>query len=335
MLVKLVDMRHALLGDRIEAAAAEHFFSLSGVPFCGGDVHELRQSKEETPSHVILWGGGGLLYETAEETDGFLNKDTWNLLGILEDKNIKLAIIGTGYNRHGSTKFMSAWKELLDRATYISLRDEQSIKKCKELTGAKTTEKYSFAPCPGFSIRNQIDRSLPRRIGFAAYSVGKEKIKIGTHQSLLSALRKQGMSIVFCPHGLDDDLFYKENNFVTENDYLIDLRESPLAALQLLASAEIHIASRLHALVASVITNTPFLHVRWDLDKVFWQASQIGLKDYEYGFSSEKEDYEKEIFSLRTKRINIQEQLSSIADEAARKAEHHFEIANLFLGREK
>lgn len=342
-IVKLLDMRHANLGDRIASIMAYDFLGELGIPICGGDYHELQQAKSVQATHLLVWGGG-TIFESEKGISGPLIT-----LGLLEDsRKMKVLFVGNGYNGITSKDpaILDGWKEVLDNASLISLRDTWSLEECKNVLGLTMDERYHHFPEISFLCDKYIDLRVPKINDLAVYALHDRYCGLENHQHMVDVLHKFGMRILFFPHSILDYDYYKNNNLISSSDFIIDLRESPLAALQLLASARIHITSRLHGMIMSVTAGVPFLHLDSWADKVRYQLREVGLEDYphltnhlnhdELGIYPEISfsNFEELIFNLIND-TSARDRLLQVRTSASVRAKNHLELTKEILLKDR
>lgn len=341
-IVKLLDMRHANLGDRLASIMAYDFLGSLGIPVCGGDLDELRAAKDVEATHLLVWGGG-TIYETEKGTDGPIH--SWNLL--LDSRKMKTLFVGPGFNgiaKETPINVIRDWKRVLDDATLVSLRDRESIEECQKTFGVIPDNRYHHYPEISFLCNKYIDLRVPKIPDLVAYSVTSSYFKLEDQIQMTKTLSNQGMRILFFPHSDDDYNYYLENNLVETNDYLINLRESPIAALQLLASASIQVTARLHGMIMSIISGTPFIHVNANMLKIYWQLEEINMTDYPYIYENPNRgllnNYSVldlhsfgDIVSSLKNDTSIRDRLLQVAKDAAVGAEEHLRLTkDILLG---
>jgi polysaccharide pyruvyl transferase WcaK-like protein len=282
-IVKLLNMQHANMGDRLAAIMAHDFLAELGIPTCGGDLDELRNASK-LATHLLVWGGG-TIYETETGTDGPIHK--W---GLLEDsRTMKTLFVSPGFNgisSECSSEVISDWKEVLDNASLVSLRDRESIEECQKTFGVKLDNRYCHHPEISFMCKKYIDLNVPKAKDLAAYSTNVNHFELEDHIRIVDSLHNQGMRILFFAHSEDDYWYYIANDLVGPRDHLVNLRESPIAALQLLATTSLQVTSRLHGMIMSIIAEVPFVHINTNMLKVYWQLEEIGFTKYPYLFEN-------------------------------------------------
>lgn len=331
--VKLLDYKHCNMGDTMTNVVLVEELIQRGYAVCGGDIKELRACERIAPDIVVV-GGGGQIYETPRMRDGALYGER-GLLSL--SRKHPVYFLGTGFNglwfskeERGTDfeKVKKDWKEVLDNAEVVSLRDKGSIEACEKVFGAKIDERYSHFPCPAFALRNRLSPAISKNKKLAIYSIQALPERKPLESKIVRSLRHARYKIAFMPHSSADEKIYEERQYgERENESLLKIKDNPIAALQVIKQAGIHITSRMHGLVASVITGTPLIHVGKDQAKIRWIMEEIGLTNYPYIYNWTTCKPTAILSSIKRASkdsASLSEELGTIAEKASTESKNHF-----------
>jgi glycosyltransferase involved in cell wall biosynthesis len=255
---------HDNLGDDAMLEAVRSLFSWA-------DVATARRGK-------LLMLGGGTLINRANYLEWLVRQDS---------PRMERAVFGTGVANPeywGQRESAEEWVRFLDSCSYVGLRGPKSLRTIRDwgFTGdAEVVGDPALLLTLGDTVR---ERRADRVVVTPAWTSGElwgknDRTVLGALADMIQRLLAEGREVVMLSCFPGDDRHILEMMRAADAPdlpYMAGYDDLP-AALELLASAGLVVAERLHGAVLAAAVNTPFLAIEYR-PKVTDFAASLGLE---------------------------------------------------------
>lgn len=255
---------------------------------------EISRSILETD--ILVVGGGGHFYDVPHS--GQMSK--WHeRLVFFHTLHIPIILYGVGAGPIRNQKNKKLWREILDIACLVSVRDKWSY----SLARQKCSESLYLSYDPALSFRPQLDNSPHLAMGLDEeyavvnfrnlYTDGNDDPD-GSNQeaymtfcaAIVKRLRERGMQVLFVPMHpeQDSEIAHRVNarlepeNWMAVMGHTLDCDR----VCSILAGARVAVGTRLHFLILSWLSGTPIVPFLYH-PKVESFANEVGLRRVSVG----------------------------------------------------
>ena len=318
MKICLVDYRYATIGDTISSLAVEKTLSDNGHFV----FHYLQ--KPEKFDAVVL-GGGGLIFAPKDTYSNILYAD--KLLDLALDN--RFFVIGSGYNgwANDGNGLLYDWRRVLDKAEIVSVRDKWSIGEFESVFGCKVDNRFQHYPDPAFLYEFDCSKKVEKRVAVSICSFYgyNEEACWKYYQPFLLYLAESDYEILWFPLSLEDEKNYRERYIPCYGGSMVFGRDKIYEILYMLSTCNLHITTRLHGLITSVMAKVPLLHLAGELPKVKAQVKEIGLDKYQHIFDFGTVENPVDVMEyILWAGEDIKNKFDNVYEKARNKARHHF-----------
>lgn len=226
------------------------------------------------PDYILL-GGGTLIIKG--EKEGFLK-----LVNSFKIKfpNAKTIILGTGVANpelaalNGFPTDFSGWRKFIDDSIFVGLRGQESIKTIKEKIKSTSNPVVFYDPAIYFFNSKITKKRKVKSIGInfcnlenRLFGHNKEQVEI-FFKTLIVKLIANDWEVHLYPTAKNDFNYMSEVLKFTEVDYVSlkfhNYEENIIKSLKVYNDFDVFIGQRLHSIVFSAVTHTPFFAIEYE-----------------------------------------------------------------------
>ncbi len=285
-------------GDTVLSKCVRDNFNLIGKNIKWNLIKVTDPVTEKTIEQInsgdfLVIGGGGLLLP--DSNPNTISGWQWAISSELLDRiKVPIFVYAIGYNFfHGQQPgdlFINSVKQLIDKASFFSLRNYGSITKLKELLGPDYAEKINYQPCPTTFIR-KVDKINPKQktknigvnIAFDRYKnrFGSDIYEILKQVALgLKAIHEKGYHIYNICHLKEDAKFELMLKHVGVPFTSIDLQHTiPSKTYEFYNNMEVVFGARGHAQMIPFGVNCKIISLG-SHNKLKWFLEDIDAEDW-------------------------------------------------------
>ena len=242
---------------------------------------------------MVLGGGGVLIPDTNKNS---ISGWQWAISNEQLDRiSVPIILFAIGYNYFPKQKpeqfFIDNLQYIIEKSSFIGLRNRGSIQKVSELIGGDLSEKLRFQPCPTTIIR-KLYKNLPGKISSKniavniAYDRYEKRFGSNIYVILdqialaLKELEKQGYNIFNVCHLNDDSRFELSLNKVGVNYKTVYLNfKLPIEVYKFYNEMELVMGMRGHAQMIPFGLNCKIISLG-SHDKMRWFLEDIDAKEW-------------------------------------------------------
>ncbi|MCR4429025.1 MAG: polysaccharide pyruvyl transferase CsaB [Caldiserica bacterium] len=273
---------------------------------------------------LLISGGGGLLQD-ATSSRSLLYYLSIIYLGVILKKRVVLLAQSIGPISKKGNRTLTSW--ILNRVSLITVRDEHSLKELEKLGVRKvpifqTSDLALLLEKPDLKEEREAIDFLGVEKPFVVFclrNLKHKKISTQTFSQIAQAVqRKLQAKVVFLPFqfSVDQELCEELSSLVPGSIACPFLK--PNQIIGLFRGAELVVGMRLHSLIFSVLSRTPFIPISYD-PKVSSFAELLGQEPLSLDDSPEK------IFSKIEEYFQNRAKIKENLEESARRLEEKAE----------
>lgn len=273
---------------------------------------------------ILISGGGGLLQDVTSSRS-LLYYLSIILLGILLKKRVVLLAQSIGPILKKVNRNLTSW--ILNKVNLITVRDEHSLRELEKLGVKKvptfqTSDLALLLEKPNTREEEEVMGFLGIKKPFVVFCLRNpkhKKISTKAFSELAQKVQREYQArVVFLPFqfSVDQKLCEELSELVPGSLSCPFLKPSQI--ISLFRGAELVVGMRLHSLIFSVLSRTPFIPISYD-PKVSSFAELLGQEPLSFDDSPEK------IFSKIEEYLKNRAKIKESMEESARKLEEKAE----------
>lgn len=244
---------------------------------------------------ILVFGGGNMMCDVTVASAS--SKKYSPIVKIAKKKNCKMLALSIGFGPFLTKKQGLNAKCILDECEYITFRDENSLRRYKQLKGrciniAKSVDTgfFYFKPNDDFSLKNSIGVNIinPDLIGFSEDKCNA--IKDAYIKIIEGIVERGNKAVIFVTDKVDipilDDI---KTKFYGNDDVEILIPEGMQQLYALYLKIDALIGTRMHSMILAYSTGVPIIGISWQ-DKITDLFSLLENENRCYNIGSIREE---------------------------------------------